>query len=60
VCELFGKVREKWPRLSEKCFKLLNRRKELSPDNSHLPLDDWSLELHDNSNIVVTFPNHGG
>jgi len=33
---------------------------ELTPDNSHVQLDDWSLGLHDDANIYVTFPTQGG
>ena len=59
MCELYGGVREKWPQLSEKCFRLSNGVKEISPDNgSRLQLDDW--ELHDGSNVYVTFPTVGG
>ena len=54
--DLYGGVREKWPHLSEKYFRLSNGTKEISPDYGHLQLDDWELELHDRSNIVVTFP----
>jgi len=60
VCELFGKVREKWPHLSEKYFKLSNGVTELSPDNPHAQLDDWSLGLRNNANIFVTFAAQGG
>jgi len=59
VCELFGKVREEWPHLSEKYFKLSNGVRELSPDN-HAQLDDWSVELHNNAKIFVTFATQGG
>ena len=60
MCELYGEVREAWPRLSEKYFRLSNGVKEISPDSGHLQLDDWELELHNGSNVVVTFPTVGG
>ena len=61
VCELYGGVREEWPQLSAKYFRLSNGVKEISPDNgSHLQLDDWELDLHNGSNVVVTFATVGG
>ena len=61
VCELYGRVRQQWPQLSEKYFRLSNGVKEISPSTGmSSKLDDWDLELHDNSNIVVTFATVGG
>lgn len=61
MCELYGKVRVKWPYLSEKYFRLATAKKELSPENAnHLSLDDDSLELQNNSTVVVKFQTPGG
>ena len=61
VCELYGRVREEWPQLSAKYFRLSNGVKEISPDDgSRLQLDDWELDLHNRSNVVVTFATVGG
>lgn len=61
ICDLYGRVREKWPYLSEKYFRLSNGVKEISPDCSgRTQLDGWDLNLHDNSRIVVTFATVGG
>ena len=61
VCELYGRVRQQWPELSEKYFRLSNGVKEISPnDGKCLQLDDWDLELCNNSNIFVTFATVGG
>ena len=60
VCDLYGKVRERFPRLSEKRFRLCNGLKEISPDDSNCQLDDERYDLKNNANIYVTFPAHGG
>ena len=60
VCKLYEKIREKWPKLSERHFKLTSEIKEISPDSSHLQLDDWEIDLHNDSNIFITFSTIGG
>jgi len=57
---LYGKVREQFPKLSEKFFRLSNGPKEFSPDDGRRRLDDIEYNLSNNANIIVTFPTHGG
>lgn len=60
VCELYGSIREKWTYLSKDPFKLSNGVTEISPDYGSLQLDDWNINLHDKSTVIVTFPTVGG
>ena len=60
VCELYRKVREEWPYLSERYFRLSNGVEVISPDYNNKQLDDHRVNLHNNSNVVVTFATFGG
>ena len=60
MCDLYGKVREKWKYLSKNYFRLLHEVKEISPNYGNLQLDDWNVNLHNRSTIFVTFPTVGG
>lgn len=60
VCELYRKVREEWPYLSERYFRLSNGVEVISPDYNKKQLDDHRVNLHNNSNVVVTFATFGG
>ena len=60
VCDLYGKVRAKWPELSEKYFRLINGTTQISPDNGCSQLDEWDVRLYDQANVDVTFAAFGG
>ena len=60
VCDLYGKIREKWKYLSKDRFRLKHEVKEISPNYGNLQLDDWNVNLRNRSTIFVIFPTPGG
>lgn len=60
MCDLFKMIREEWPRLSEKYFRLICGTNQISPDKGHLKLDDWEVGLQNNAEIFVIFGTSGG
>ena len=62
VCKLYRKIREteKWKDFNKNYFRLIHEVQEISPNYGNLQLDDWNINLHDQSTIFITFPTVGG
>ena len=61
MCELYGRIRQRWPQLSVTDFRLSNGTNDIPPDNGRCTqINDLDLNLQDGSCIMVLFLMLGG